>query len=153
QFFDPDPTLAPQDRWRTIEIHSSFADAEDLYPLDARYENVQPGTRMLLLDNNAGTLMPLVTAVITDVVDQNATLRTTVASPPPATLGNRADTVTHVRLRQTIRGRPAAVETGALPWVLARSGAGPLLIFDGNTAVPVVWSSPDFVAASDVSLV
>jgi hypothetical protein len=140
QFYDADKRLAPGARWKKVCIDPSFPAGQALYPLDARYEDLRAGTR-LLIDAGPAAPMRLVSAVVVDTAEQHATQ------------GNIADTVTHMRLRQTIRGRPAPVAVGFGHGVMARSGTGAVLAFNGSDPLPVPWNFGAFVGSSDISAV
>jgi hypothetical protein len=135
-----DPSQPPLTRWQTHPIPSSFPTGQDFYPLDARYEDLRPGTR-LLIDAGPGAAMRLVGAVVVDTAERNATQ------------GSLSDTVTHARLRQTIRGRPAPVLVGFDHGVMARATTGAILAFDGSDGPPAPWNFGAFVGSSDISAV
>ena len=140
QSYDADPAVAPQDRWKTTPIVPSFPAGLSLYPVDARYEDLRPGTR-LLIDAGPGAAMRLVSAVVTGTAEQ------------AATQGNLSDTVTYASIRQTIRGKPAPVAVGSAHGVLVRGGAGSVLAFDGGGGLAVPLNFGGFVGSSDISAV
>ena len=97
---------------RAKSVDGSLSAGLSDYPLDGRYDDLQPGAQ-LLVDAGPGQQPRLRTAVVT------------AADTRPAALGPLEDSVTHVSLRQTIRGRPALAAfppSGHL--VFARSGSG-----------------------------
>jgi hypothetical protein len=136
QHFDPSPSPGT---WQTKTNVTGFSWNTATYQLDGRYEDLKPGTR-LLIDAGPKSVPQLRTAVITETREE------------PAVLGNIEDTVTSATLRQTIRGRPtiAAMALG-IRVVVARGGAGTALLF----VPPSSWAALDsgFVASSDVCAV
>ncbi len=54
QFYDTNPAVPPQNRWKTATINGAFDAFTSVYPLDARYEDLKPGAR-LLVDAGAGS--------------------------------------------------------------------------------------------------
>ncbi|HWT13950.1 MAG TPA: putative baseplate assembly protein [Allosphingosinicella sp.] len=115
----------PPPTWSSQAISGGFALDQSSYPLDGRYDDLRPGAQ-LLVDAGPGQVPRLRTAVVTGVDTRHASL------------GPLEDSVTHVALRQTIRGRPAVVAgpTGGHV-VMATSGTGAVLQLDGNP--PHVW--------------
>lgn len=135
QFYDTNPAVPPQNRWNTAAINGAFDAFTSVYPLDARYEDLKPGAQ-LLVDAGAGSTPRLRTAVVATVEEG------------PESLGNASDTVTRVRLRQTLRGTPAALvrADGGLLFA-ARSGAGSVLVM--NPAVESGWKVRTGLVASE----
>jgi hypothetical protein len=110
-YYDPTaPTV--QDRWKTKSPDQFIAANSNSYPLDRKLSDLKPGA-LLLVDLGSGTpRYQLVSVVATE--DQSA-------SWGP----DRRETVTHVQLRETIRGRPLIIPVpGNTPRIFARSGTG-----------------------------
>jgi hypothetical protein len=148
QSYDAGPTVSPLERWTTTPIAHEFAPGQPLYPLDARYEDLRPGTR-LLIDAGPGAAIRLVSAVAVDTAERHAVLGSLSPTATPAL----SDTVTHVRLCQTIRGLPAPVAVSSGHRVMARTGTGAILDFNSSDPSPVPSSIGDFVGSSDISAV
>jgi hypothetical protein len=122
--YDPDPAVLPQNRWgsRFIDVH--FSSITQVYPLSAKIEDLEPGAH-LLLDAGPGTATDeprLRTARVVEVTEGPAQLPTNpMGDTPPA----MTDTVTQIRVRRTIQGRPTLVsQVGNNPYVLLRDGGG-----------------------------
>jgi hypothetical protein len=136
QYFD---TSASPNAWKTATNQTGFFSNDTTYPLDARYDDLKPGTR-LLIDAGLESVPQLRTAVVAETREKHAVL------------GNLEDTVTEARLRQTVRGRPTTVAMAlGIHAVVARGGAGTVLLF----VTPSGWMALDnsFVASSDVCAV
>jgi hypothetical protein len=97
--------------WTGQVVNGSLSAGLSDYPLDGRYDDLQPGAQ-LLVDAGPGQQPRLRTAVVT------------AADTRHASLGSLEDSVTHVTLRQTIRGRPALAAFPSGHLVFARSGSG-----------------------------
>ena len=138
-YYDQDPSVPVQYRWKSATTATGLDGSLLAYPLDAHYDDLKPGAR-LLVDAGLGTSPQLITATVVATSEMHATL------------ANLADTVTWAQVRQTIRGRPTVVGTSAgVQKILARGGAGSVLAFDPATSA---WQSfGGFVAASDISAV
>jgi len=118
QHYDASPTVAPQSRWTTRTIAADFSAGLTRYPLDAKYEDLEPGTQ-LLVDAGATATPRYRTAAVAEVDDG------------AETLGPLAASVTRVTLRRTIQGRPAvAMRPAGGVHVVARDGAGTVLSMD-----------------------
>lgn len=152
--YDPDSAIPPQSRWRTLTLQLELDAGASSYPLDARYEDLKPGAQ-LVLDAGAGADPRLRTAVVTETEDAPARITGKAdpgdAAETPVPVPGLADTVTHVRLAQTIRGRPAVIAAAGLTHHLARSGGGHVLT---RTGVDTRWQSlGDLVASEALSVV
>lgn len=116
--YDPDLEVLPQLRWSSHDVPVAFAGHLTEYPLDARYDDVKPGDQ-LLVDCGGGTAARprLCTAVVAAAEDRFTLL-----------VGAISDTVTHVELRQTVRGAPGTALALASPpgtlQIACRNGAG-----------------------------
>ncbi|WP_116132700.1 hypothetical protein [Tropicimonas sp. IMCC34043] len=135
-----DPTIAPQNRWTSQPVAGNFAAGTVDYPLSGRIEDLDTGAH-LLLDAGAG------------VVPRLQTARVVATSTAQAVIGQTAETVTHVRVRQTITGRPTLAVVGLSTVVLARNGGGhPVWLGDIAAPQPLapVHATP-FFAASDIA--
>ncbi|MGD9535589.1 MAG: putative baseplate assembly protein [Alphaproteobacteria bacterium] len=137
--YDTNPATPPQQRWKTQAIDPSLDPSDAFYPLDARYEDVKAGAQFLI-DAGTAPAPRLRSAVATETKDA------------PITHGSISDTVTHVRLYETIRGRPALVVRGTNLHLLARGGAGGVLSM-GPTSFTEWASFGGFAASSDISAV
>jgi len=135
QIFVPDASKTAGGEWNTVVVDGSIEAGTDLYPLDARYDDLRAGAR-LLIDCGPGAVPRLAEVVVAGTADQQSTL------------GTLTDAVTHVRLRQTIRGRPSPVPVLGKHFVMMRSGEGVVLASRDVTTVPEVPG--DLAAASDV---
>jgi hypothetical protein len=153
--YDADPTIPPQNRWKSLSVQADFGASTTNYPLDARYDDLKPGAQ-LLVDAGPDAAPRLRTAVVTESRDGPAQL--TGKEGPAATpiaIPGLEDTVTHVTLTQTIRGRPsAAIAFGASRALVARSGAGFVMGIDADTASGQ-WQSPwdELLASGDPAIV
>ena len=47
-YFDPDPAVAPDKRWKSATDDIFFLPGNQAYPLDARYDDLRPGARVLV---------------------------------------------------------------------------------------------------------
>ncbi len=141
-YLPADPPSRPWPIWRSEPINGAFPDSQAPYPLDGRYDGLKPGAQ-LLVDAGAGAVPRLRTAVATAVETASATL------------GPLEDSVTHVRLRQTLSGRPAvSAAPGGGHVVAARSGAGAPLFLSPFGGAPKRWFAlPDGRFAADVAIV
>ncbi len=95
----------PWPRWIERPVISDFSENRISYPLDSRYENLEPGTQLLIdcgiedeNSNNNKELPRLRTAVILDTEEKRTKIGPSLE-----------DTVTHVNLRQTISESPEIV--------------------------------------------
>ena len=124
-----DPSLPPQSRWVTRTAGTApylvnFAATAEEYPLDRAYEDLASGTE-LLVDRGAGAAPRMVTAAVVATESR------------PATVGQRADTVTWARLERTLRGTPAAlVGADGAQEVIARSGVSTAMQLRPDAASP-----------------
>jgi hypothetical protein len=132
--FQPNSSLPAGGTWLTTPIDGSIPAGTNLYPLDARYDDLHSGAR-LLIDCGAGAAPRLAEVVVAATADRQITV------------GNLTDTVTHVQLRQTIRGRPSPVPVLGTHGVVMRSGEGIVLATDTVALVP--YAPGDLPAASD----
>lgn len=141
--YNADPTVPPQDRWGPQPISGFLGDASGDYPLDRSIDDLTPGAHLLL---DAGPDTPpgdprLRTGRVTSVDEGTARL-------PDPPIGNRppavSDTVTRIRVMQTIQGRPGLTEVpGANPIALLRTGGGtPAMLVADDT-------SQEFFAAGE----
>ncbi|SDF43518.1 putative baseplate assembly protein [Salipiger thiooxidans] len=122
--YNPDSSEAPQNRWRSRPIDVHFPASAQLYPLSAKVDDLEPGAH-LLLDAGPGTASDeprLRTARVIEVTEGPVQLPTSpVGDTPPA----MTDTVTRIRVRRTILGRPALVpQVGSNPFIVMREGGG-----------------------------
>ena len=133
--YNADPTVPPQDRWGPQPISGALGDASGDYPLDRRFDDLTPGAHLLL---DAGPDTPpdkprLRTGRVISVNEG-------VARLPDPPIGNRppavSDTVTRIRVLQTIQGRPSLAEVpGANPIALFRTGGGtPAMLVADDTS-------------------
>ncbi len=129
------PTIPAGGTWELVVPDFSFAAGTASYPLDARYDDLRAGTR-LLIDCGPGAVPRLAAAVVAGTADA------------PVTIGQNTDTVTHVQLRQTITGRPSPVAVFGTHAVLMRSAEG--IVLASDTISPVPQAPGDLPAASDV---
>jgi hypothetical protein len=153
--YDPDPTIPPQNRWKSLSVQADFGASTTSYPLDARYQDLKPGAQ-LLVDAGPGEVPRLRTAVVTETGDGPAQL--TGKESPAATavsIPGLEDTVTQVTLTQTIQGRPsAAIAIGGSRALVARSGAGFVMGINPDMASGQ-WQLPwdELVASGDPAIV
>lgn len=121
----PAPTPTSWPRWELQTVDASLAPDTVLYPLDTRYTDIATGAQ-LLIDAGPDAVPRLRTAAIVRTEDRPARL---------GTVDQLTDTVTHVELRQTLRGRPC-LTTGStgLHAVYARSGSGAVMSLDPPAA-------------------
>lgn len=144
QSYNANPAVFPSKRWTTINAGDpgylmSFGATASRYPLSAKIDDLEPGSR-LLVDAGPGATAPrLRTAVVVETEDR------------PAKLGPLEDTVTRVELARTIRGRPSALVGPFWVHVFARGGEGHVLTLNqANTR----WSPRgDLVASEDLTVV
>jgi hypothetical protein len=110
---NPPSVLWP--KWISKPVVANFGVAETTYPLDGRHTDIASGTQ-LLIDAGPAAVPRLRTAAVVKTEDL------------PTNLETLEDTVTHLHLRQTIRGRPAVVAgLGGGHAVFARSGTSAAL--------------------------
>ncbi len=141
--YDTDPAIPPQNRWKDQPIDPAISDAVDQYPLAARVDDLKPGAHLLL---DAGGGVPsdeprLRTARVSEIDEGPAMLPQAPVAGTPAL----SDTVSQIRVRRTIAGRPTAVALPAgLPLVLMRDGGGTPAYLLGNRHAgrnPAAWRS------------
>ena len=122
-------------------VDASLATTVTALPIDARVNGIATGTQ-LLIDAGAGSFPRLRTATVTKIEEKQANL---------SALDQLTETVTHLHVRQTIRGRPVAI---ALPTtiakVFARSGAGDVLALQAPVppSAPRPWTTHDLDGVS-----
>ncbi|HTN96443.1 MAG TPA: hypothetical protein VL101_05655, partial [Nordella sp.] len=140
----PAPTPTTWPRWELQTVDASLGADTALYPLDTRYTDIATGTQ-LLIDAGPDAVPRLRTAAIVRTEDRPARL---------GTIDQLTDTVTHVELRQTLRGRPGlAALPGGFHAVYARSGSGAVLALDPPAATRR-WNYLGLIdASSDVQTV
>ena len=122
-------TPNPWPRWVNRPVTADFLQNETNYPLDVRYEDIKPGTH-LLIEVGDPRDPSLRTAVVTTVEDKPTSITVTSGIQNDNNQYTvQEDTVTHVELRQTLRGRPdiAAWPPGGRRTIVARSGTGAIL--------------------------
>ncbi|HEY0104662.1 MAG TPA: hypothetical protein VGB91_01165, partial [Rhizomicrobium sp.] len=153
QAYDTDINIAPQNRWSMDTLDTSFVDGTNSYPLDARYDDIKPGAELLIDCGASGPAPRLRTAVVVDAGTGGVTLPLPTVSPTKTRAVT--DTVTSVTLRQTMRGRPAAIRPsgGGDQRVLVRAGGGGALFYDTsvsgqNRALGALMVSSDFSAVT-----
>ena len=130
QAYSTDPDTAPMLRWTTVTAGDPGYEVDfakkyvSYYPLDTRYEDMKPGTQVLVDVGPGLKVNPrLRTAIVTATKDGPAALGQTLYAQP-----HLQDTVTHVGLRPTIRGRPfSALAIGPVRKAVARNGAGAVI--------------------------
>lgn len=83
--FTPDPTVAPDKRWTTKTDPVNFTAGVQPYPLDARYDDLRPGAR-LLIDAGPSASPRFLLRTVTATHDQHASF------------GGTSATITHVTL-------------------------------------------------------
>lgn len=119
--YTPAASAASWPKWELQNVDASLPANEVSYPLDSRYSDIAAGTELLIDAGPGAAAAPrLRTASVVTTEDVPAKL---------GSIDQLSDTVTHVRLRQTIRGRPAAAG-GMAHAAYARSGAGSVLSLD-----------------------
>ena len=132
----------PWPRWVNRQVDVAFPDDQTTYPLDTRYEDIKPGTH-LLIDAGENEAPRLRTAVVTETEDKPAavTVSSGIAGDPTDYIVQE-DTVTHVALRQTMRGRPVVAPITAIEHIVyARSGSGAAIrILGGDPAASGRWA-------------
>ncbi|BCH34301.1 hypothetical protein MesoLjLc_62310 [Mesorhizobium sp. L-8-10] len=129
---NPPAVLWP--KWIAKPVVANFGSGDTVYPLDGRHTDIASGAQ-LLVDAGPAAIPRLRTAVVVKTEDL------------PTSLETLEDTVTHLHLRQTIRGRPAVVaEMGGGHAVFARSGNGATLAL-GTTGVRQ-WTYQNLDSAS-----
>lgn len=137
----PAPTPITWPKWVVQVVDASLAPDTVLYPLDARHTDIATGAQ-LLIDAGPDAVPRLRTATIVRTEDRPARL---------GMIDQLTDTVTHVELRQTLRGRPGlAASLSGLHAVYARSGSGSVMALD-PPAVLRRWNDLGLMdASSDV---
>jgi hypothetical protein len=140
-YLPADPPGQPGPIWTNEPIPGGFPDSAALYPLDGRYDDLKAGAQ-LLVDAGGGAVPRLRTAVVTAV------------ETAPARLGPLEESVTHVRLRQTVSEQPAvSTFPGGGHVVAARSGAGAPLFLNLFGGAPRAWFPlPGGRSAADVAI-
>jgi hypothetical protein len=138
-------------KWELQTVDASLAPATTRYPLDTRHTDIAAGTQ-LLIDTGPTGVPRLRTASVTKTEDLPAVLNAV-----PATIGTidqLTETVTHLNLRQTIRGRPTVASIAGTHAAYARSGTGAVLALDPPLSAPRRWSYRDLKdTSSDVTAV
>ncbi len=132
----------PWPRWLNRQVTVAFANGDLVYPLDGRHEDVKPGTR-LLIDAGENEAPRLRTAVVTATEDKPAAVTVTSGLAGDATAyGVQEDTVTHVALRQTLRGRPSVARFSAAEHIVfCRSGSGAAMrVMGGDPQASGRWA-------------
>jgi hypothetical protein len=101
-YYDLDPTVPPQRRWRLLHTVVRFGAARTRYPLDTRYDDLKPGAQ-LLVDAGPGVIPRLRMAVVTETEEAPAQMmgRESPASPAVPIPGLEG-TVTYVTLNQAL---------------------------------------------------
>jgi hypothetical protein len=129
QKFTPDNSFPAGGSWATVNAGSSGyafdfgSQKRDAYPLDARYEEVKPGARLLVDTGDSSEPIRLVTVTST--------------GQATATKGQLQDTVTQVAVTRYLRAAPAAVSMGLNQLhVFARSGE--------DTCIYLWWSGSEW---------
>jgi hypothetical protein len=149
QVYDTTEAIPPAKRWRMITAGDAgyelgFGGGWSTYPLDARYDAIKPGAR-LLVDAGPSADPRYRTAVVSEVDD-----RPTALGQVPNTAPFMQETVTHAALTQAVRGRPTMC-VGTDIHLFARSGVGRVL---AGTVTAPAWQPVDsLVATEDVSAV
>ncbi len=85
----------PPPRWETVPIDGVFDAAEPEYPLDTRYEDLKPGTSLLV--DTATAPDPIRVVTVTQTAQKSVTL------------GPLTDTVTHVRVTRALADAPVVL--------------------------------------------
>lgn len=147
QAYSTDTTIPPVHRWKTVQAGDpgysmNFISTATEYPLDARYEDLKAGAQVLV-DAGPTSNPRLRSAVVTATREAPAIL-----GQIPHTAPHLQETVTHVGLRQTIRGRPAAVPL--IEWTLVRSGTGEVLVHEQSINR---WTTLNLLSAHDPAVV
>jgi hypothetical protein len=143
--FVPATPISLWPKWELQTVDASLGPATTRYPLDTRNTDIAAGTQ-LLIDTGPTGVPRLRTASVTNTVDLPATL---------GTILQLTETVTHIDLRQTIRGRPTVVSSAAgIHAAYARSGTGAVLALDPPSSAPRRWNYRDLKdTSSDVNAV
>lgn len=114
----PAPSTTTWPKWIVQPVDASLPATTISYPLDGRFTDIAAGTQ-LLVDAGPAASPRLRTASVVKSEDLPTKL---------GTIDQFSDTVTHVRLRQTIRGRPAVIGRAAgVHATYARSGTGAVM--------------------------
>ncbi|QIG49851.1 hypothetical protein G5V57_20275 [Nordella sp. HKS 07] len=122
----PAPTPTTWPKWETQTVDASLGADTVLYPLDARLADIATGAQ-LLVDAGPDAVPRLRTATIVGTEDRPARL---------GTIDQLTETVTHLELRQTLRGRPGLAPSPAgLHAAYARSGSGSVMALDPPAAL------------------
>lgn len=140
----PAPSSTTWPKWEVQNVDASLGASTTSYPLDTRYTDIATGTQLLV---DAGPDSPAVPRLRTASVIKTEDL--------PAKLGTidqLSDTVTHVHLRQTIRGHPTvAARAAGVHATYARSGTGAVLSLDAPGPGSRRWTYQDLKdTSSDV---
>jgi hypothetical protein len=140
----PAPTPTSWPKWETQTVDASLGAGTTSYPLDTRYTDLPAGAQ-LLIDAGPDARPRLRTATIDKTEDRPARF---------GTIDHLTDTVTHVELRQTLRGRPCmAAPAAGIHAVFARSGSGAVVSLDPPAALRP-WTYRDLTdASSDVQAI
>ncbi|MGB3866325.1 MAG: hypothetical protein WBA29_11940 [Xanthobacteraceae bacterium] len=113
--------------WESQPVVATFGASESVYPLDGRRTDISAGNQ-LLIDAGPAASPRLRTASVSKTEDL------------PANLGPIEDTVTHLHLRQTVRGRPVVIADASDHDVFARSGSGAVLRLAPAAAATRHWT-------------
>ena len=143
----PAPSATTWPKWEVKTVPTALAASETGYPLDARYTDIAAGTQLLVDAGPDAAAEPrLRTASVIKTEELLAKL---------GTIDQLSDTVTHLRLRQTIRGRPVAVSrSSGVHAAYARSGTGAVLSLDPPGSALRRWTYRNLKdASSDVQAV
>jgi hypothetical protein len=134
------PTPQTWPTWIVQPVDASLPATTTSYPLDGRFTDIAAGTQ-LLVDAGPAAVPRLRTASVVKAEDLPAKL---------GTIDQLSDTVTHLRLRQSIRGRPTVIARAAgVHATYARSGTGSVMSLTASG-----WIYRDFAnASSDVRAV
>ncbi|MFO0992819.1 MAG: hypothetical protein U1E67_12910 [Hyphomicrobiales bacterium] len=99
-------------------VDASLGAATTSYPLDGRITDIAAGTQILVDAGPSATPRLHVASVV-----KTEDLSTTLSGIDQLT----GDTVTHLQLRETIRGRPTVIARRGTHATYARSGTGSVL--------------------------
>lgn len=140
----PAPSATTWPKWVVQSVDASLGPGTTSYPLDGRLTDITAGTQ-LLVDAGPSAAPRLHVASVVTTEDLPATL---------SAVDQLTDTVTHVQLRETMRGRAAVIAraTGTHA-TYARSGTGAVLSLDAPGPTRR-WTYRDLAdASSDVQAV
>lgn len=130
------PPAALWPKWISKPVIANFGTAETIYPLDIRHTDIASGAQ-LLVDAGPAAIPRLRTATVVKTEDL------------PTNLETLEDTVTHLHLRQTIRGRPAVVaEIAGGHAVFARSGNSAALALGATGARQWAYQNLDSASSN-----